>query len=145
MNSMMDMVTIILLFLLKTYSTEGQLKANVDDLTMPESYRLVKPTRTTTVSVSKSVIMVGDRVVMRRDQIQPDQNLLAPLSTELRQIAEKGKEIESYGGEWKGDVMLIIDKTVPYEVLTKVIYTCGKSEHDQIKMMVQSTTGVEMF
>jgi hypothetical protein len=32
MNSMMDMVTIILLFLLKSYSTSGALKTNADDM-----------------------------------------------------------------------------------------------------------------
>jgi biopolymer transport protein ExbD len=145
MNSMMDMVTIILLFLLKTYSTEGALKANADDLKLPSSYRLEKPVKAATVTVSQSVIMLGDRVVLTRAELDPDQRLIPPLANLLREKAEKEKEVEAYGGEFTHEVLLIIDKDVPFDLLTKVIYSCGKSEYDKIRLMVQSTQGTEEF
>lgn len=145
MNSMMDMVTIILLFLLKSYSTDGALKSNAEDLKLPSSYRLVKPVKAANVSVSQSVIMVGDRVVLNRTDLDSDQRLISPLAGILRDKADKEREVEAYGGEFLGEVLLIIDKDVPFDLLTQVIYTCGKSGYDKIHMMVQSSQGTEEF
>lgn len=145
MNSMMDMVTIILLFLLKTYSTEGALKSNAEDLKLPSSYTLVKPVKAATVAVSQSVIMLGDRVVISRAEVNPDQQLIPPLANLLREKADQEKEVEEFGGEFTREVLLIIDKDVPFELLSQVIYSCGKSEYDKIRLMVQSTVGAEEF
>ena len=127
MNSMMDMVTIILLFLLKTYSTEGNLNSGAEDLKLPESYTFVKPVKAPNVSVSQSVIMVGDRVVMNVADVGEEQ-MITRLANPLRAEADAAKQVEEYGGEFKNEVLLIIDKETPFDLLTKVIYTCGKSE-----------------
>jgi biopolymer transport protein ExbD len=145
MNSMMDMVTIILLFLLKTYSTEGALKAGADDLKLPESYRMLKPTKATNISVSKSVIMIGDRTILNVSDVEEDNNLIQQLATPLRAESESARKLEEYGGEFKNEVLLIIDKDTPFNLMFKVIYTCSKSDYFNIKLMVQSGQLTENF
>lgn len=145
MNSMMDMVTIILLFLLKTYSTEGALKAGADDLKLPESYRMIKPVKATNISVSETVIMLGDRLIMNIDEVPEDELLISKLATPLRSAADDSRKVEEYGGEFKNEVLLIIDKNTSFDLLSKVIYTCGKSDFYNIKLMVQSGQLSENF
>lgn len=145
MNSMMDMVTIILLFLLKSYSTEGALKGNSDDLQMPSSYTLIKPVRATVVAVSQNAIILDDRVVVSRPDIDADQRLISPLAKVLSIKAEKAREIEEYGGEFLGEILLIIDKDAPFDLLFKVIYTSSRSGFTKVKLMVQSSQGTEEF
>lgn len=144
MNSMMDMVTIILLFLLKTYSTEGNLKSGADDLKLPESYRAIKPVKATSITVSQSVIMIGDRFVMNVTDVG-DEMMISSLASPLRVAADGAKQVEEYGGEFKNEVLLIMDQNTPFDILTKVIYTCGKSEFYNIKLMVQSGQLNESF
>ena len=43
-TSMMDMFTIILVFLLKSFSAEGSLLTNADNLVLPNSQSKKKPT-----------------------------------------------------------------------------------------------------
>ena len=58
MNSMMDMMTIILLFLLKSYSTTGALATQSESLKLPVSDRTLKPKKELNVSIATDVILV---------------------------------------------------------------------------------------
>ena len=60
MNSMMDMMTIILLFLLKSFSTDGALVAPSQDLTLPTSFQTEKPKKELNVAISQDAIIVND-------------------------------------------------------------------------------------
>ncbi len=60
MNSMMDMMTIILLFLLKSFSTDGALVAPSENLTLPTSFRVEKPKKELNVAISNDAIIVND-------------------------------------------------------------------------------------
>jgi biopolymer transport protein ExbD len=137
MNSMMDMVTIILLFLLKTYSTEGSLKTAAGDLKLPESYRTAKPFKRTIVAVSKTVILLNDVHVMTREEVPSEENLINQLKTPLEKVANQIREIENYGGEFNHEILLMIDKETPFEVVAKIIYTCSKADFYNVKLFVQ--------
>ena len=135
MNSMMDMVTIILLFLLKSYSTEGQLKTASDDLKLPKSIKVLKPQKKPTVEVSKSQIIFDEKVVMLRDEIG-DKFLIDPLFKVLKVASDDGKKVEELGGVFDNRVLLIIDEETPFEILTKVMYTCSRAKFFDIRLMV---------
>jgi uncharacterized protein YcnI len=63
MNSMMDMMTIILLFLLKSYSTTGALATQSESLKLPESVRTIKPKKELNVSIARDVILVNEQPI----------------------------------------------------------------------------------
>lgn len=136
MNSMMDMVTIILLFLLKSYSTEGALKNAANDLKLPESYRMIKPVKAVTVTISQSVIMVDKTIVLEIDKVGEDQ-FIKEAADELKKFREAARKAEEIGVEFKNEVLLVMDKGVPFDLLSKIVYTCGQSDFYNIRMMVQ--------
>ncbi len=136
LTSMMDMMTIILLFLLKTYSTTGQIMTPSEDMKLPYSLSKDQPRKELEVAVTRHDIIVGNEVVMRLDEIQPDQNLIPPLYAKLRKLADMAKEDEiRFGKPFSHEVIIEADENTPFQLLVKVLYTCGQSEFNKLRLL----------
>ncbi len=136
MNSMMDMMTIILLFLLKSFSTEGALVTPSEQLRLPTSAQTEKPVKELTVAVAKDVVMVNDIIVANVRDIHKDDSQIWPLSDKLTEYAEKEKELErTVGKKFKHEIIVQGDNTTPYELLYKVMLTCSKSEFYKMRLL----------
>jgi len=136
MNSMMDMMTIILLFLLKSYSTTGALAAQSESLTLPVSVRETKPKKELNVAVAKDVIMINEQPVMTMADVPPDEILIPQLARKLIEYANKEKQLEiEVGKEFTHEVIIQGDKSINYELLFRVMYTCGQSEFNKMRLL----------
>ena len=136
MNSMMDMMTIILLFLLKSFSTEGALVTASDDLKLPETFMGEKPKKELNVSITKEDILVNNKELMPVSNVDPQSALIQPLAAALVEIALDEKELEAnYGKEFSHVVIIQGDEAVPFELLFKVMYTCSKSEFYKMRLL----------
>ena len=136
MNSMMDMMTIILLFLLKSFSTEGILVTPSEQLRLPVSMQGEKPKKELNVSVGKDVILVNDLVVATADDFDKDQMLIIPLAQRLAEYAQKERELElEVGKEFTHEVIIQGDQKIPFELLYKVMFTCSKSDFYKMRLL----------
>ena len=145
MNSMMDMMTIILLFLLKSYSTTGALATQSESLKLPESLRTTKPKKELNVAVAKDVIIVNDQPVMKTADVTPNEILIPQLGIKLREYAQSQKNLEiEVGKEFTHEVIIQGDESITYELLFRVMYTCGQSEFNKMRLLtVTRTSNVE--
>ncbi len=136
MNSMMDMMTIILLFLLKSYSTTGALAAQSESLKLPVSIRETKPKKELNVAVAKDVIMINEQPVMAMADVPPNEILIPQLAQKLIEYANKEKQLEiEVGKEFTHEVIIQGDKSINYELLFRVMYTCGQSEFNKMRLL----------
>ena len=136
MNSMMDMMTIILLFLLKSFSTEGALVTPSEELRLPTSIQGEKPKKEINVSVAKEVIMVNDIVIASLDEIPKDQMMISPLALKLAEYAQKERELEiEVGKEFTHEIIIQGDENMPFELLFKVMFTCSKSDFYKMRLL----------
>lgn len=136
MNSMMDMMTIILLFLLKTFSTEGALVTASEELKLPESLLGEKPQKELQVAVTKEAILINNNELMPVQEVDPQSALIQPLYLALAEIAQEEKQLEiDYGTEFKHAVIIQGDEGIPFEMLFKVMYTCSKSEFYKMHLL----------
>lgn len=136
MNSMMDMMTIILLFLLKSFSTEGNLVTASEELKLPESVLGEKPKKELQVSVTKEAILVNNNHLMSIKDVDPQSVLIQPLYLALAEKAQGEKQLEiDYGTEFKHAVIIQGDEEIPFEMLFKVMYTCSKSEYYKMHLL----------
>lgn len=136
MNSMMDMMTIILLFLLKSFSTEGALVTPSEQLRLPVSEQGQKPKKELTVSIAKDAVLVNDQFVMQVLDVDPDQMLLGPLADRLSDYALKEQELQiDVGKEFTHEVIIEGDEKIPFELLFKVMYTCSKTEFYKMRLL----------
>lgn len=132
----MDAMTIILLFLLKTYSTTGAIISPASDLRLPYSLSTEAPHKELTVSVTQQNILVSDKKVMSVREINPNAKAIGPLFRELSKRANEAKQNEiDYGIKFTNEVMIVADENVPFQLLFKVIYTCGSSEYNKLRLL----------
>ena len=138
LTSMMDMFTIILVFLLKTYSTHGQLINPSQDLTLPTSLVQHPPELGLDVTVSADWILVNEKPVEQTQNIiSEDTYIVQRLQEELLRYAREAEKMEEiYGAKFSGKVTIQGDKNLPYRLLIKVMYTCGQSNYPNIRLVV---------
>ncbi len=128
MNSMMDMMTIILLFLLKSFSTEGALVTPSEQLRLPVSEQGQKPKKELTVYIAKNSLMVNDAVIMDVSEIEKNAMLISPLAGRLSKYAAQEHNLEiDVGKEFTHEVIIQGDEKIPFELLFKVMYTCNET------------------
>jgi biopolymer transport protein ExbD len=131
--SLMDIFTILVFFLLVN-SGEVQVLPNAKALSLPESKAEQKPKETLVVMVNRNEILVQGRHVLDLSQPLPDGNLLPPLQEELKRHAEHAKA--STLEPFKGNITIMGDKQVPYDLLKRVMATCAQSEYPHVSLAV---------
>jgi len=138
LTSMMDMFTIILVFLLKTYSTEGMLIQPSEYLTLPKSTIEKSPEVALDLVVSKEWIMVNHEPVIQVNEVIDQKNFsVRPLQEKLNVYSREAKRMEElYGTKFSGKVTIQGDESIPYKLLVKVMATCGKSEYPNMRLVV---------
>jgi len=143
LTSMMDMFTILLVFLLKTFSTYGQLINPSQDLTLPTSRIQNPPEVGLDVTVSREWILVNGKPVERTSELQnPEGYILTGLQTALNQYAREGRRLEEqYGTRFSGKVTIQGDKNLPYRMLIKVLATCGQTDFPNMRLVVYQEEG----
>jgi biopolymer transport protein ExbD len=142
MNSMMDMMTIILLFLLKSFSTDGALVAPSENLTLPTSFRTEKPKKELSVAISNDAIIVNDIPVIALSQLRQDEMMIPTLNAKLAEYALQEKQLElEVGKEFTHEVIIQGDRAIPFEVLIKVMYTCSQSEFYKMRLLTVKKGG----
>lgn len=144
LTSMMDMFTIILVFLLKTFSTEGQLIQPSDHLQLPKSTVQKAPEVALDVVVTRKEILVNDSPVLIQTDEDPDKlvgaeynRIITPLYERLLTFAKEAKKMEElYGTEFSGKVTIQGDYKLPFRLLVKIMYTCGQAEFGNMRLVV---------
>lgn len=138
LTSMMDMFTIILVFLLKTYATEGQLIQPSEYLTLPKSSIKTPPETALDVIVSKESIMLNDQAIVKLSKVKKQKGYIIPaLKDKLLYHAREAKKMkEKFGVPFSGKVTIQGDKSIAYKELVKVMATCGVAEYPNMRLVV---------
>lgn len=145
-TSMVDMFVILLVFLLKSYSTSPVNISPSDKLTLPASSSTKDPVDVLKLMVSKEGVFVEDKKVvdLKDGQIEvkdvdpSDTQFIRALYTELDLQAQKSRKIASVNDtvEFDGKVIMQADRSMPYELLRKVMYTSMMAGYSDVKIAV---------
>ena len=143
LTSMMDMFVIILVFLLKTFSTQGQLINPSQDLTLPTSAIQHPPELGLDITVSSDWILVNDKPVEKTGSLESLDGFILPgLQQEMLKYAKEAEKMElKYGAKFSGKVTIQGDKNLPYRDLLKVMATCGQSKYPNMRLVVYTEEG----
>ena len=142
-TAMMDMMTIILVFLLKTYAASAIMLTQSEDIKPPISSTRAVPKDTVAVTITTQDILVGDRVVvtLENGQVPPrllDGRLVRPLDQALRHEVDKLKTIAARNpsAPFSRELSVIGDRKIPYDLLLTVLYTAGQAELENYRFVV---------
>ena len=135
---MMDMMTILLVFLLKQFSVQAAAASMSEGLQLPSSN--IETTRPLAVNVTvtqNAILVEGDAVApVRAGAVDPSIKrdgangyYITPLVDTLQKHANRLKKIALIGGDqFDGTAMIMVDKSTPYRLLTEVLYSAGQAE-----------------
>ncbi len=142
-TAMMDIMTIILVFLIKSYSTSSVTVTASEDIRPPVSTTRQTPKDTIAITVTPKGILVGDRrkVELINMQVQKgdlEGKKILPLDAALKKEVEKLKYIaeRNPAAPFNNEVSVIGDKRIPYELLSSVLYTAGQNELENFRFIV---------
>ena len=159
-TSMMDIMTIILIFLLKSYSTEDISVTPTADLVVPISSATKPPKLAVQVVVSKSQILVDGVVVMSlvqstnpvtgvdvpsipasEKQGQMIQKLYEKLLTKAETAKTQAQRTDREDLAFKGEILLQCDSSLPFSVIREVMYTAGQAQFSNFRFVVIKSGG----
>jgi biopolymer transport protein ExbD len=146
--AMMDMMTILLVFLLKSYQASA-INVNMgEDLSIPQSTTQLHPQENITVTISLREVTVNERraVDVRGGAIpaaakeggRADAFYVGAVFDALKKEVDKQKYIAQYNkaAPFTGRLNVVADKGIPYRTLMEVLYTAGQAELGEYKFMV---------
>ena len=151
-TSLMDAMTIILCFLLKSYEADDVTVAASDELHLPASTALTRVRRAVQVVITRSGIVVdgewvadvldggGESATVRIDPVLLDGELIRPLDERLRGLRDDAAAIEALVGDgqadFEGEVLLQVDRDLPFRVVRKAMYTAGQAGFGKVRFVV---------
>jgi biopolymer transport protein ExbD len=148
---MMDMMTIILVFLLKSFSASASTITFDSNLQVPRSETQLKTKLAVSVTVTKKVILVeGDAVApVNTGRVDPTVKrdgengyYITPLVEILEKHAKREKKVaELTGQKFEAQLMIVADQTTPYRLLTEIIYSCGQAGYANYRLLVLKAKG----
>lgn len=161
--AMMDMMTILLVFLIKSYGAADISVAMGDDLMPPTSSAILAPVPSITLTVTKKDIAVGEKGVvnlMKDEKGEPrvpadklQGLLIVPVKEALDKEVEKNRNIlaNNAAARARADkdpdkdpskmLTIIGDKDMSYEMLFSILGTAGQAELKYFKFLVISSNG----
>lgn len=147
---MVDMFVILLVFLLKSYSTSAVQVTPGKDLTLPVSTSAKEPVDVLKLVVTKVGVFVEDEKVVdlkegavdAKDVEASDPNFIRALYEALDKQAKKSKSIAAANDtvEFDGKVLMQADRGLSYALLRKVMYTSSMAGYADVKIAVLSST-----
>lgn len=139
-TSMTDMFTILLVFLLQTYSTSDVQIEPDAQVRLPTSNSESNPTPGVKLTLSKDELKI-DRTVISKlsgmdftsaDLEAHDNEFIKPLFAELQKI-NAGKDEKD--PKKITQILLQADRDLPYNLVRKVFYTASMAGFPQLKMI----------
>lgn len=156
-TAMLDIMTIILVFLLKTLGESSASVPQSDDLTLPASIMKKAPSQEgVLVTVSKTQILVGDDKILtlpgreslaqagvdaRFKRTGPNDLFIVPLGNALMAARKTDVAVRRAKGldPSSSEAVIIADKGTPYRLLIEVLFTLGQSEYGKYHLMVMQS------
>ncbi|MBH47149.1 MAG: hypothetical protein CME71_03160 [Halobacteriovorax sp.] len=143
-TSLLDILVIMLVFLLQSTNSTGIILTVPKDVELPVSSSATPSNEGIVVQVSPTNIWVEDKEVLNMDgdiRSQMDQGgrRLIPLFNELvkrKELIKRSAKSSPQAQDFGGIVNLVVDKTVKYSFVKKLLYTCAEAGFKEYKFVV---------
>lgn len=144
---MMDMMTILLVFLIMQFASSAADIVQSEELQIPTSTSQVEAAQSLSIIISQSEVVVeGKRVLtLRNGKVDPSLKqgggtgwLITPLFNGLKAHRDRLKLIASRNPQrpFRGEVRVIADRRTPFRTLGEVVYSLGQAEFGSLRFVV---------
>ncbi|HEV8693781.1 MAG TPA: biopolymer transporter ExbD [Lysobacter sp.] len=138
---MIDIMSVMVAFLL-IYSTEVEVVPNAGNVQIPVSTAEVKPAETVVVTITKDMLLVQGERIATMDQIRdPKAALIEPLREYLSRPLSTKSGAAQQAALAHREITVLADRSLPYEVIRKVMTTCTAAAYDKLSLAVLENGG----
>jgi biopolymer transport protein ExbD len=149
-TAMLDMMTIILVFLLKSMAASTAAIPQNADLTVPASVLTTEASQEgLVILVSKSNIVVDDNIACplpadashgveaKYKKTGPNDLEIVPLENAAHSWRERDRQMRIAQGKDpnSSEAIIVADKGTPYRLIVEVLFTLGASEYNKFHLM----------
>lgn len=139
-NSMTDMFTLLLVFLLQSYNTSEVQLETTPGIRLPASSSDKNPIMGVKLSLTRESLLLDTKEILKleketfrsADLDSNDTNFIPELHKQLEEINKSSPELAK-----TGRVLLQADKDLDYRTLRKVMYTTSMAGFPNTKLIVQ--------
>ena len=139
LTSMVDMLTILVVFLLQTFSASGELLSVQKNIVLPEAQNFRDLEQAPIIAISKDSVTLNGRMVADATVLNQDNTAdwkIVELHDEMVTLKNNYKLLHP-SDEWKGMVIVQADKGVDFKVVKKVMYSCSVAGYQNVNFAVQ--------
>lgn len=151
-SAMCDMFTILLVFLIQSYTVAEMQVLPEEGQVLPLSSSEANTIMSVEVSITNKELKIANRVIasvsesgIEKSAIDPnDSNFILPLYKELETMAKEEKEKEELAvndpaiqinkGITEGRILVKADSNLPYGMIRQIMYTASMAGFPKLKM-----------
>ncbi len=132
---LIDILSTLVAFLL-VYSTEVEVIQNSKGIEIPQSIAEVAPKESVVVMITKTDLFVqGERIATVQEVRDGKEPIVAPLRDALKRPLLVGKDMTERDLAQR-EITIMADKSLPYEVLKKIMSTCTDADYGKVSLAV---------
>ena len=136
LTSLMDVFTILVFFLLVNSATTEVLETP-KQITLPASVVEDKPRETVVIFISPDEVTVqGESVVLVSEILEATGRDIAPIGERLDEVSESIIGLRTQIVAESQEVTILADRSVPFNVIKKVMSTCTSRGFERISLAV---------
>ena len=137
LTSLMDVFTVLVFFLIFNSSATVETLQTPKQIKLPESVVEEKPRETVVIFVGTEEVLIQGVVVARVSDIQAMGNVeIEPISVRLAELSDSVIGLSTQAVAESQEVTVLADKTVPFNVLKKVMATCTAQGYTRVSLAV---------
>jgi biopolymer transport protein ExbD len=134
---LIDILSVMVAFLL-VYSVDVEVIQNAKGVEIPQSIAETQPKQSVVVMITKDQLFVQGELITSLDEIRADKS---PMIESLRRVLERpliaGDAVpEDPTAATAREITLMGDKSLPYDVVKKVMATCTAAAYGKISLAV---------
>ena len=134
--SLMDVFTILLVFLLVNSASSEALKAP-DKIKLPDSIVESKPRETVVIMVDPDQVLIGgEPVIATPELIESKESTVAAITDTLKSLQDRVIGINTQAAVESKEVTILAHKTIPFKALKKVMSSCTSAGYGKISLAV---------
>lgn len=140
LTSMVDMFTLLVIFLLSNFSASGELLLSSKDITLPKAVSTNELERAAVVAVSALTVSiegqkVGDSADILKDEDPRIQELVDKLIEQKRVITQM-----MGADKFKGQIIIQADGEIDFKLVKKVMYSASEAGYTGFQYAVVSAS-----
>ena len=131
--SLMDIFTILLIFLLVNNNNAAKLPDN-QDIQLPESIAQELPSEVLTIQVSPNDVIVEGQRIADTEAVKAQQE--RTVKTLVDELNFRASQSLGAGADEEREVMILADREVPYAVIKKLMRSCMETPYTKVAFAV---------